>query len=418
MRNGRKSKLVIVTMLIMAMTMMSACTTLDSFKNTFLTNNTASDNENVIRIGVFEPETGRYSDSGQSEIKGIELANSIYHSVNGYRVELIKVDTQSTTSAAESAIQGLLEMKPVAIIGSTGEATTLIASPYVDKAKIPAITPSATNPLITQNYRYYFRASMTSAQMGEGIADYTYKHLASRKIGIITAENDTAATALIDGFNDKIKSYMNTSDEAISPVVMRNTSDFSDGDIAKKIRTIKKSSVDTLLVPIGTETMDAFFTAIEKAGLTDIRFVGTKAWGGADFIEMMKKHPDIKVAFPYASVLGNTDNITKESERFQIEYANKYGSNDVPTEHAALGYDSYLLLINAIHNAKSIKGEDIRAALLELKDVKCSTGSFTFDENGNTVRALNISTIRGDKVVSVYVTQDITKHEELEGIEN
>lgn len=418
MRNGRKSKLVIVTMLIIAMTMMSACTTLDSFKNTFLTSNTANDNENVIRIGVFEPETGRYSDAGQSEIKGIELANSIYHSVNGYRVELIKVDTQSTTSAAESAIQGLLEMNPVAIIGSTGEATTLIASPYVDKAKIPAITPSATNPLITQNYRYYFRASMTSAQMGEGIADYTYQHLASRKIGIITAENDTAATALIDGFNDKIKSYMKTYDENISPIVMSETSDFSDEDIAKNIKMIKKASVNTLLVPIGTETMDTFFTAVEKAGLTDIRFVGTKAWGDADFIEMMKKHPDIQVAFPYASVLGNTDNITKESERFQIEYANKYGSSDVPTEHAALGYDSYLLLINAIHNAKSIKGEDIRDALLDLKDVKCSTGSFTFDENGNTVRALNISTIRGDKVVSVYVTQDITKHEELEGIEN
>lgn len=418
MRNGRKSKLVIVAVLIMAMTMMSACTTLDSFRNTFLTHKTTGDNENVIRIGVFEPETGRYSDAGQSEIKGIELANSIYHSVNGYRVELIKVDTQSTTSAAESAIQGLLEMNPVAIIGSTGEATTLIASPYVDKAQIPAITPSATNPLITQNYRYYFRASMTGAQMGEGLADYAYRHLASRKIGIITAANDTAATALIDGFNDKIKSYVKTSDEKVSPVVMSETSDFSEADIAKKIKTMKKSSVNAMLIPLGTETMDVFFTAVEKAGLTDVKFIGTKAWGDASFIEMMKKHPKIKVAFPYASVLGNTDNITKESERFQIEYANKYGSSDVPTEHAALGYDSYLLLINAIHNAKSLDGADIRTALLELKDVKCSTGSFTFDESGNTVRALNISTIRGDKVVSVYVTQDITKNEELEGITN
>lgn len=417
MKNGRKSKL-IVAMLIMAMTMMTACTTLDSFKNTFLTGNTGNDSENVIRIGVFEPQTGRYSDAGLSEIKGIELANSIYHSVNGYRVELIKVDTQSSTTVADSAIQGLIEMKPVAIIGSTGEATTLIASPYVDEAKIPAITPSATNPLITQNYGYYFRASMTSSQMGEGIADYTYKNLASRHIGIITAENDTAATALIDGFNDKIKSFMKKANSDTSPVVMSEASDFSEEDIAKQIKNIKKKSVDTMIVPIGAETMDVFFTAIEKAGLTGIQFVGTKSWGEEAFIEMMKKHPTIKVAFPYRSVLGNTDNITKESERFQIEYTNKYGSNDVPTEHAALGYDSYLLLINAIHNAKSLKGEDIREALLALNDVKCSTGSFTFDEKGNTVRAVNISTIRGGKVISVYATEDAAQATELEGIEN
>lgn len=417
MKNGKKSKL-IVAMLIMAMAMLSACTTLDSFKNTFLTRDTDNDGKNVIRIGVFEPQTGRYSDAGQSEIKGIELANSIYHSVNGYRVELIKVDTQSSTTAAESAIQGLIEMKPVAIIGSAGEATTLIASPYVDEAKIPAITPSATNPLITQNYRYYFRASMTSSQMGEGIADYTYRHLASRHIGIITAQNDTAATALIDGFNDKIKSYMKESKSDDSPVVMSEASDFSEEDIAKQIKNIKKKSVDTMIVPIGAETMDAFFSAIEKAGLTNIQFVGTKDWGETEFIEMMKNHPQIKVAFPYQSVLGNTDNITKESERFQIEYTNKYGSNDVPTEHAALGYDSYLLLINAIHNAKSIDGAEIRDALLELKNVKCATGSFTFDENGNTLRAVNISTIRGGKVVSVYVTKDAAQATELEGIEN
>ena len=438
MRNGRRYRTIGI-MLVLAMVCMSACTTFDSFKNTFIDKDSES-TDNVIRIGVFEPQTGRYSDTGNSEIKGIELANSIYNSVNGYQVELVKVDTQSTSTAAETAIQGLIKMNPVAIIGSCGEATSLIASEYVEDAEIPTITPSATNPLITQNCKYYFRASMTGDQMGSGIAEYAYKELGSRHIGIITSANDTAATAILKGFNKKINAFVkakkeaaeettdnsayaaaqaseNDSKDSYEPVVLNEEIDIEETDINKLVKKIKKKSVDTIFIPLGTETMDTVFTAIEKAGLTDIQFIGTKAWGNEDFIKMMENHPDIKIAFPYQAVLGNSDSITEETERFKIEYANKYGSDDIPTENAALGYDSYLLLINAIHNAKSLDGADIKTALLELKDVKCSTGSFTFDKNGNTVRPVNISTIKDGKVVAVYQTEDTTKTEEIEGLD-
>lgn len=411
MRNGKNSKIIISVTLVLTMLMMSACATFDSFKNTFIDG--MDNNANVIRIGVFEPQTGRYSDAGLSEIKGIELANSIYNTVDGYKVELVKVDTQSTTSAAETAIQGLIEMEPVAIIGSCGEATSLIASKYVDRAMIPTITPSATNPLITQNYRYYFRASLTGSQIGEGIAEYAYRYLNSNHIGIVTAMNDTAATALLDGFNKKMKKYSKN-----SRVVMQEEADLENAGFGGIIKNIKANSVDTLFIPMGTEAMDAFFTEIESAGLTSMSFIGTKAWGDQDFIEMMKKHPTINVAFPYQSVLnGNNATITEEAERFLIQYANKYGDNDIPTENAALGYDAYLLLINAIHNAESLKGEDIRNAIHTLSDVKCATGIFNFDSRGNTVRGVNISTIKDGKIVLLHVTKDIAETEEIEELE-
>lgn len=417
MRNGKNSKLLIALILMVSMTMLSACTTFDSFRNTFIGGKKDNSNENVIRIGVFEPQTGRYADTGLSEIKGIELANSIYNSVDGYRIELVTVDTQSTTNAAETAIQGLIKMNPVAIIGSCGEATSLIASKYVDAVQIPTITPSATNPLITQNYRYYFRASITGSQMGEGVADYAYGYLRSRKIGVIAPANDTAATAFLDGFNDKIKKLIKGS-KADSPVVLDEASDLEDENVNKVIKKIRQKGVNTLLMPFGAEKMDRFFTAIEKYNMTGISFIGTKAWGDSEFIDMMKNHPLIKIAFPYQSALSSSNaTMTKEAERFQIEYANQYGSNDIPTENAALGYDSYLLMINAIHNAKSHEGPDIREALLNLKNVKCATGSFTFDEKGNTVRTVNISTIKDGKVITLHTTTDTTQAGDIEEIE-
>ena len=90
----------------------------------------------------------------------------------------------------------------------------------------------------------------------------------------------------------------------------------------------------------------------------------------------------------------------------------------MPTDNAALGYDSYLLVINAIHNSKSLTGSDIRAGLRDLKDLKCATGVFSFDNTGNVVRAVTLSTIKGGKPVTEYVTRSETEAKKLEDIEN
>ena len=168
--------------------------------------------------------------------------------------------------------------------------------------------------------------------------------------------------------------------------------------------------------------MDKLFSKVEELNLTDITFLGNRSWGSKDFVAMMGNHPDIKVVFPYSSVMvgdsSSTDNLTEEAQRFQIEYASKYGSDDIPTDSAALGYDSYLILINAIHNAKSLDGTAIRDAMLDLKDLKGVTGVFSFDSNGNVVRTVNLSTIKDGMVVSEYVTMSEAEAKDLEDIES
>ena len=109
-------------MLMLAVFVMSGCSTWDSFRQTFI-NKPQNNNDPTITIGVIEPQSGRYAEKGKDEIKGIELANSIYSNVDGYNVKLVKVDTQSTVAGTETAIQALIEMHPVAIIGSAGEAS-------------------------------------------------------------------------------------------------------------------------------------------------------------------------------------------------------------------------------------------------------------------------------------------------------
>ena len=418
MRTGKKLTALMIAVMVLLTCVLSGCMTFDSFRHAYF-EETEEDQMPVITIGVFEPQTGSSSSNGQAEIKGIELANSIYNNVDGYKVVLSKVDTQSKVAVTRTAIQGLVEMKPVAIIGCAGDASSLVASEYIEKAGIPTITPSATNPLITQTNDYYFRACITESQMGEGLAEYAYKEQDSRNIAIIRLKNDSSTAAMIDGFTDKIKKY--TKKNKGKPVSMDQEISAVEEEMSDALDKVRSSGCDVCFASLGTESMDMFFTMAEDKGLTGITYLGPRNWGNSDFVNMMKKHPDIKVVFPYMSVITGSSQAseaqTEEAQRFLIEYESRYGSDDIPTENAALGYDSYLLLINAIHNAKSQDGSDIRNAMLELKELKGATGVFTFDDRGNVVRTVNLSTITDDMVVSEYVTKSEAEARELEDVE-
>ena len=145
-----------------AVLMLSGCTSYDNFRRTFIDKET--EDSNVIYVGVFEPESGQYKNVGKEEIKGIQLAHSMYSNVKGVRVELVRIDTESDTNTAKAAIESLIKLNPVAIIGSAEEANSMIAAEEARKAKIPMITPSASNPLITENNPYAFRACITYDQ--------------------------------------------------------------------------------------------------------------------------------------------------------------------------------------------------------------------------------------------------------------
>ena len=422
MSNKKKLKAVSIALaMFMIASVLGGCTTFDNFKKTFVDKQVVGD-DNIITIGIYEPSSGEFKERGEEEIRGIELANSIYSNVNGIKIRLVIVDNQSDVNSAKGAIQNLIKMNPSVILGSAGESNSMVASPYIEAAKIPTITPSAVNPLITENNKYYFRASITESQRGAGLAEYVYSVLGSRKIAAISMKNDSANTAMQRGFNSKIseleQSSAGDSSSAISSIVYQKSVDVNFESYGKLVKSIKKSGADVVVVPFGAENSDKLFSEIEKDNLEKkITFVGSSNWNGEDFTEMMKRHPKIKVVFPSDSVFSGgkttTKSVTAETQRFIIEYAKKYGNDSEPTSNAALGYDSYLLAINAINRANSKKPEDIRKALSELSDVRGATGVFTFDKDGNPIKAVNLSTIKSGKVISLYVTNDKTTAENM-----
>ena len=84
-----------------------ACTTYTNFKNAFFGDEKVA-TERTIKIGVFEPMSGKNKTEGNEEVMGIELAHNLYPEVCGKTVELVYGDNKSDMYTGETAIQELI----------------------------------------------------------------------------------------------------------------------------------------------------------------------------------------------------------------------------------------------------------------------------------------------------------------------
>lgn len=101
----------------------------------------SSGGSKVIKIGVFEPQSGDNGAGGKQEVLGIQYANSVKPTVtiNGeeYKIELDIQDNQSSTDKAVSAAQQLVADKVSVVLGSYGSGVSIAARYLLRKRQDP-----------------------------------------------------------------------------------------------------------------------------------------------------------------------------------------------------------------------------------------------------------------------------------------
>ena len=217
-----------------------ACTTYNNFKNAFFDDGKEAQ-ERTIKIGVFEPLSGKNKTEGNEELMGIELAHDLYPTVCGKKVELVYGDNKSDIYTGETVIQELISANsPSVILGSYGETLTLIAGKYAKANNIPAITISSTNPLITTNNDYYFSATYSETRQGDALADFAYTSQKKIVAAAVKTEDDDTATATIKRFTNRFKKLSGQSNSVAGTfTVPKDSTDYS-----KTIDDIKASGAE------------------------------------------------------------------------------------------------------------------------------------------------------------------------------
>ena len=429
-----KKKLSIVLCLLMVICVATGCTTYNNFKNAFFSDNNADSvaKERTIKIGVYEPLTGKYKEQGNQEKRGIELANEMYPEVLGKKVELIYADNQSDMHVAETVIQELVSQNPSVILGSYGETLTLVAGDVVKANNIPSITITGTNPLITVNNPYYFSATYAEERQGDALAEYVFTAQGIDKTATVQVAGDDTVTPTVKRFTNRIKTLTENNESIAGSFELPAGS----SDYTEVIEGIKKSGVKAVFMAVSPNVATEFLKQAEQARLTGVLFVGTKNWNDDKFISFVKKSSVLNVA--YASDFSVDAQNTEISKEFVEAYKKKYGEDAEPTEAEALAFDSYIMALKAIENAyndtvsktaeevekgystdaakKAAReewettqktgipaGRAIRAALSKLDEFEGASGTISYEGSNEAVKNVIVTRISGGRTQEAYI---------------
>ena len=393
----RKIAAVAVTA-VLTVTMLTGCTTFNNFKEAFLQQKKSSDV--TIQIGIYEPMSGADSDAAKAEIKGIELAHEVYPNIGGKIVELVYSDNSSDIDAAETAINNLISKKPDIILGSYGSVYSMIAGKPVNDAKIPAIAITNDNPLVTKNYPYYFRACYVDSNQGDLLAKYVLEQKQETTAGVLIPNNDDVAMAMATTFVDRIEAETENEDA----ITAYETYKPGQKDFTKPLKAIQESGVKSVLLPGDSADSANIINQAADMGM-DVMFLGPTDWSSKEFRSELSSSVS-KEHLAFVNFFTADDTINQESEKFLEAYHEKYGKDKEPEDSVALGYDAYLIAINAVNDAgNDPSGNDIRKVLASAKEFQGASGNITFNTEGDPLRSAQISTWEGKKIVSTYTVE-------------
>lgn len=393
----RKIAAVAVTA-VLTVTMLTGCTTFNNFKEAFLQQKKSSDV--TIQIGIYEPMSGADSDAAKAEIKGIELAHEVYPNIGGKIVELVYSDNSSDIDAAETAINNLISKKPDIILGSYGSVYSMIAGKPVNDAKIPAIAITNDNPLVTKNYPYYFRVCYVDSNQGDLLAKYVLEQKQETTAGVLIPNNDDVAMAMATTFVDRIEAETENEDA----ITAYETYKPGQKDFTKPLKAIQESGVKSVLLPGDSADSANIINQAADLGM-DVMFLGSTDWSSKEFRSELNSSVS-KEHLAFVNFFTADDTINQESEKFLKAYHEKYGKDKEPEDSVALGYDAYLIAINAINDAgNDLSGKDIRKVLASAKEFQGASGNITFNTEGDPLRSAQISTWEGKKIVSTYTVE-------------
>jgi len=313
------------------------------------------------------------------EVEGVELANQLRPEVLGKKVELVIADNKSDKAEATTAAARLIEKdKVVAILGSWGSSLSIAAGDVVKTNQIPAVALSATNPQVTAGNDYYFRVCFLDPFQGTVMANYAYKNLNAKKVAIIQEVSNDYSVGLAKFFTD---SFVQLSGDP-NAIVATGNYNTNDQDFNGILTNIKASNPDVIFAP-GNFTESALIIKQARALGITAPFIGGDTWETNEFITV--GGADVEGAV-MSTFFDDTNPLTEAGKTFVAEYKKTYPDRDNIAAVTALGYDGYMMTLDAIERAGSADPVAIRDALAKTADFEGATGMITIDENGDATK--------------------------------
>ena len=338
--------------------------------------------DKVIKIGVFEPQSGDNGAGGKQEILGMQYANSLTPTVEiggeTYTVELIYADNQSSNDKAVSAAQELITNGASVVLGSYGSGVSIAAATAFGDAGIPAIGVTCTNPQVTQVSDTYYRICFIDPFQGTVLANYA-KSLGATKAYCLAKQGDDYSGGLCYYFKEAFEALGGT---VVSAEFPEGTSDFTSYVIAAK-----NAGADVFFSPVSTEAAALIVDNAAAQGL-GMPIMAGDTWD-SNVITGAAQGKDVEIyVTTFYQEGGNAefDAGIKEWINADATRLSNNNGNDMIAAVSAMGYDAYFVALEALKNAGSTDPAAVNEALWDTTYTGVS-GDIAFEsENGDAIR--------------------------------
>ena len=345
----------------------------------------ASQTADVIKIGEFASLTGKEAAFGQSSHKGTVLAIEEINATGGVlgkKVELAYEDDRSTQGEAVTVVQKLISRdKVVAILGEVASGRSLEAAPICQKNKIPQVSPSSTNPRVTEMGDYIFRVCFTDPFQGKLLAEFAKNTLKAQQVAILTDVAAPYSVGLARYFREPFVANGGT-------VVEEKSFSSGDKDFKPQLTAIKAANPQAIFAPCYYTEAGLIAVQARQLGIT-VPLFGGDGWEAPELIQIGGS----ALEGTYYSTHYSAEDQNPLVQAFVKKFKTKF-SGEVPDAMAALGYDSAMILVDAIKRAGSTEGPKIRDALAATKDYMGVTGNTTIDAQRNASKPAVIITVK------------------------
>lgn len=345
-----------------------------------------------IKIGVYLPLTGQNAFGGQLELEGVKLAHQEMPEVIGRPVELVIVDNKSDKVEAANAVKRLIERDKVsAFIGTYGSSLAMAGAEIAEKAGVPGVGTSCTNPLVTQGKEYYFRACFIDPYQGAAAATYARENLGLKKAAVLMDMTNDYAVGLSNFFTRSFK--------AMGGEVVANLKYSSgDQDFTAQLTDLIAKNPDIVFMPAYFAEGAIIMKQARELG-AKFRLMGADAMDNPDTVKIGGKAVDgfLHTTFPYDPAMTN---MSAEARKFTEAWKKAYPNKDTNV-NGALGYNSYFLIMDAIMRAKSSDPKEIAKALAATVELPTALGKLTINKTHDAEMPVGIIEYKDGKRVYV-----------------
>lgn len=344
-----------------------------------------------ILVGEYGSLTGTTATFGQSTDHAIQMAFDEINAAGGIlgkKVRVIVEDDQSKPEEAATAVTKLINQNHVvAMLGEVSSSRSLAAAPICQANRVPMISPSSTNPRVTQVGDFIFRVCFIDPFQAEVGARIAWETLKLKKVAILSDVRNDYSVGLQTFFRQHYK-------QLGGDIVAEQSYSEGDSDFRAQLTQIKSANPEGIYVPGYYTEVATIARQARELGIT-VPLIGGDGWDSPRLWEIGGE----ALNGCYFSNHYSVDDPAPAVQKFVADYRKRY--NQTPDALAALGYDAARILADAMTRAGSTDGAKVRDALVSTKDFQGVTGQITINAERNAVKPAVVLKIENGKFVYV-----------------